>query len=40
MTRGGAQVATAVADVLMRFPLKVRLAADGTFVKVVDDEAR
>jgi hypothetical protein len=36
LTRAGAPVDTRVDDVLTRFPLKVRLAADGTFVEVVD----
>jgi hypothetical protein len=39
LTRAGAPVDTRVDDVLLRFPLKVRLAADGTFVAVVDPEA-
>lgn len=39
LTRGGEPVATPVVDVLKRFPLQVRLAADGTFVEVVDEEA-
>lgn len=38
MTRGGAPVDTVVDDVLSRFPLRVRLAADGAFVKVVNAE--
>jgi hypothetical protein len=36
MTRGGTPVETVVDDVLARFPLRVRLAADGAFVKVVN----
>jgi hypothetical protein len=36
MTRGGALVETVVDDVLSRFPLRIRLAADGAFVKVVN----
>ncbi len=36
MTRGGAVVETMVDDVLTRFPLRVRLAADGSFVKVLN----
>ena len=36
MLRGGTPVETVVDDVLTRFPLHVRLAADGAFVKVVN----
>jgi hypothetical protein len=36
MTRGGAAVETVVDDVLTRFPMRVRLAADGSFVKVLN----
>jgi hypothetical protein len=36
MTRGGAQVETVVDDVLTRFALRIQLAADGAFVKVVN----
>jgi hypothetical protein len=36
MVRGGTTVETVVDDVLTRFPLQVRLAADGAFVKVVN----
>jgi hypothetical protein len=36
MTRGGAAVETVVDDVLARLPLRVRLAADGAFVKVLN----
>jgi hypothetical protein len=36
MLRGGTTVETVVDDVLTRFPLHVRLAADGAFVKVVN----
>ncbi len=36
MTRGGAAVETVVDDVLARFALRVRLAADGSFVKVLN----
>ncbi len=36
MTRGGTPVETVVDDVLTRFPLRVRLAADGAFVKVLN----
>jgi hypothetical protein len=36
MTRGGAPVETVVDDVLSRFPMRIRLAADGAFVKVVN----
>jgi hypothetical protein len=36
MTRGGAVVETVVDDVLTRFPMRVRLAADGSFVKVLN----
>ncbi len=40
MTRGGAPVETVVGEVLTRAPLRVRLAADGAFVKVLNpDEA-
>lgn len=39
LTRAGTPVDTRVDDVLTRFPLKVRLAADGTFVAVVDVDA-
>ncbi len=38
MTRGGAVVETVVDDVLTRAPLRVRLAADGAFVKVVNPD--
>jgi len=38
-SRDGAPVQTLVDDVLTRFPLRVRLAADGTYVQVVDPEA-
>ncbi|MBN1205184.1 MAG: hypothetical protein JXB05_09700 [Myxococcaceae bacterium] len=38
MTRGGVAVETVVDDVLSRAPLRVRLAADGTFVKVLNPE--
>ncbi|MFY0524742.1 hypothetical protein ACN28I_16805 [Archangium gephyra] len=38
-TREGAPVETLVDDVLTRFPLRVRLAGDGTFVGVVEPEA-
>jgi hypothetical protein len=38
MTRGGAPVETVVDDVLTRFPMRVRLAADGSFVKVLNAE--
>ncbi|MDY7228954.1 hypothetical protein [Hyalangium rubrum] len=38
MTRGGTPVETVVDDVLSRFPLRVRLAADGAFVKVVNPD--
>ncbi|HYH95145.1 hypothetical protein [Hyalangium sp.] len=36
MTRGGTPVETVVDEVLTRFPLRVRLAADGAFVKVLN----
>jgi hypothetical protein len=36
MTRGGAPMETVVDDVLARFPLRLQLAADGAFVKVVN----
>jgi hypothetical protein len=36
MKRGGAAVETVVDDVLTRFPMRVRLAADGSFVKVLN----
>jgi hypothetical protein len=36
MTRGGVVVETVVDDVLARLPLRVRLAADGAFVKVLN----
>lgn len=39
LTLAGAPVDTRVDDVLARFPLKVRLAADGTFVEVVNADA-
>lgn len=38
-TRDGAPVETLVDDVLTRFPLRVRLAADGTYVRVVEPGA-
>jgi hypothetical protein len=38
MTRGGAPVETVVDAVLSRFPLRVRLAADGAFVKVLNPD--
>lgn len=38
-TREGTPVETLVDDVLTRFPLRVRLAGDGTFVRVVEPEA-
>ncbi|HEX8824058.1 MAG TPA: hypothetical protein VF794_29330 [Archangium sp.] len=38
-SRDGAPVETPVDDVLTRFSLRVRLAADGTYVRVVDPEA-
>ncbi|MCE9666189.1 hypothetical protein LY474_00030 [Myxococcus stipitatus] len=38
-TRGGAPVETWVDDVLSRFTLRVRLAADGAFIKLVSPEA-
>jgi hypothetical protein len=38
-TRDGAPVETLVDDVLTRFPLRLRLAGDGTFVAVVEPEA-
>lgn len=38
-TRDGALVETLVEDVLTRFPLRVRLAGDGAYVRVVEPEA-
>ncbi|MCP3104821.1 hypothetical protein LZ198_38745 [Myxococcus sp. K15C18031901] len=38
-TRGGAEVETWVDDVLSRFTLRLRLAADGAFIKLVSPEA-
>jgi hypothetical protein len=38
MTRGGTPVETVVDKVLTRLPLRVRLAADGAFVKVLNAE--
>jgi hypothetical protein len=38
LTRGGAPVSSVVGEVLARAPLKVRLASDGAFVKVLNPE--
>jgi hypothetical protein len=38
-TQGGSPVDTLVDDVLTRFTLRVRLAADGTYVRLVEPEA-